>query len=94
MYYRFSVANTLCGVADKVLYLDVDVICLGELHTLFALEMHDCIVGAVPDSFTGIVPCRNRLHELGFNSILPYFNSGVLLINTKQWVAHGIDDKI
>jgi lipopolysaccharide biosynthesis glycosyltransferase len=75
-YLRFLAAEII--PADKILYLDCDMIVLDDLKSLFQTNLDDRIVAAVSDLFVG--PSATR-HSLS----LRYFNSGMLLINAKKW---------
>ena len=80
-YYRIFIAN-MFPQFDKVLYLDSDVILLGDVSKLFEVELDDNLVGAVPDGVVATVP-EFRLYTkavLGIESE-KYFNAGVLVMN-------------
>ncbi len=64
--------------AEKLLYLDCDTIVLDDLGPLFEMNMGEKTLAAVSDLFSGV-----RMFSKGFG--LQYFNSGVLLINARQW---------
>ncbi|MDQ0205181.1 glycosyltransferase family 8 protein [Pectinatus haikarae] len=73
---------------DRILYLDTDVICVGEIAELFTLDMHKAIVGVIPD----FEPVRlKRTQELKLKDHL-YFNSGVMLIDAEKWLGNRITE--
>lgn len=80
VYYRLAIPNILNDY-KKLLYLDVDTICLGNVSDLFNIELDDKIIGAVEDYNIDI----KHLNNLSFNKKDQYFNSGILLINTQKW---------
>ncbi len=84
-YNRFLICAVLKGIATKVLYLDSDIICLGSLQELFALEMGDKICAVVED-----FEQEKSKQLIGLSGPDPYFNAGVLYIDVEKWNAHGI----
>lgn len=66
--------------ADKVLYLDSDIIVNGSLRELYDHDISDYMLGAVEDY---ILSSRYFKHSI--LDCYPYFNSGVLLLNNKRW---------
>jgi len=66
---------------EKLLYLDCDMIVLGDLGPLFAQELGDKIFAVVSDLFGSARACAK-----GFG--LQYFNSGMLLFNIPAWKAN------
>lgn len=89
IYYRL-LAPLLLAEHEQLLYLDADIICLGELQPLLgALDGRSEIVAAVSDQADA---GRERSAALG----LPqgrYFNSGVMLVNVRRWREQAISEK-
>ena len=90
MYYRLVIADIFRGHA-KVLYIDCDVVVLGDLRDLFETDVEGYVLGAA----------RNPIHK-GMHNYLTqklmfsptkYFNSGVLLINVQEFIGLGVKDK-
>ena len=73
IYYRLF-APYIINV-DKILYLDGDVICTGDLHALYSL---DCTMAAAKNDD------QSACQRLNLPQEQPYFNSGVLLLNLKK----------
>lgn len=97
-YYRLLIPDILYQF-EKVLYLDSDIIVLGDISNLFRIDLGDKALGAVHEmnkkalyvSFMwGIKPCK----ELGIPLKSHYFNAGVLLMNLKKWREENISKKI
>lgn len=65
---------------DNVLYMHCDTMVKESLSDLFKTNLEDNLVGVVEDVFA---PKKNS-DRLGINDNT-YFNSGVILINTKAW---------
>ena len=84
--------------ADRLLYLDPDIVCQGSLEELYNVDLGDNIIAA----------CQNMLREdveflraimlkhLALPEDADYINSGVLLIDTKKYkdylALHQLDD--
>ncbi|ASI89243.1 glycosyltransferase family 8 protein [Vibrio mediterranei] len=76
-YFRLLIPEFLSDL-DRVLYLDCDLIVTASLSKLFYHDLKGNTIGAVED-----VGVSNRvLDKLGVEN---YFNSGVLLIDVKQF---------
>ena len=85
IYYRLMAADAL-PQEDKILYLDCDIVVLEDVARLYAVELGDTLVGALPS---------RRLYSQRMSAKLSLdvrsmFNSGVLLFNLAQWRAQGI----
>ncbi|MBR2069450.1 MAG: glycosyltransferase family 8 protein [Candidatus Gastranaerophilales bacterium] len=65
--------------ADKILYLDSDVIIRNDIKTLYATDIANSYLGGAKDIMWASLKKKYKLSD---NSI--YINSGVLLINTKK----------
>lgn len=91
MWYRVLLPELL-PEADRVLYLDVDVVVLDALTPLWDVDLKNNYVGAVTN-----VPERHRLRhaaELGLRGPADYFNSGVLLMNLAAMRADDITSRL
>ena len=77
VYYRLFIPWILMD-CDRVLYIDCDTLVCGSLSELYASEMNDAAIAAVPDG-----EASKELYEsarLGLTTGR-YYNSGVLLID-------------
>ena len=77
-WYRIFLPELLPG-ADRILYLDGDLIALDSLRPLWETDLGDHYLAAVTNVFQ-----RNdmgRPAQLGLPPDQPYFNSGVMLMN-------------
>ncbi|VTX86879.1 Glycosyl transferase family 8 [Neisseria subflava] len=84
MYCRMCIPAILGDISDTVLYLDTDVLCLGDISELFTVNLDRKLLAAVPET-TLYRAYINKLNVFVFRSTDPYFNSGVLLFNNKYW---------
>lgn len=89
IYNRLVIAERLNNIADRILYLDADIVCLADISELSSLEMGDHIVAAVKDAEHAIARQTKKLN-------LPegaYFNSGVIYMDIAKWHKHDISAK-
>ena len=90
-YYRLFIAS-LFPQYDKVLYLDCDLVVLGDVSKLYHVELGDNILGAAPEQFVQNTK-EFRLYAETALGVDPdtYVNAGVLLMNLKEFRKHGIE---
>ena len=84
-YYRLMIPN-LYPQYDKILYLDSDVVVLGDVSELYNTDLEDNLVGAVPDASVRAIKEFSEYVErvIGMADYKNYFNAGVLLMNLKE----------
>lgn len=80
-YFRLLLPICLPDEIEKVLYLDSDVLVRKDIVPLFSIDLENCAVAAVED-MEWLPAWLDRL-DIPRNH--KYFNSGVLLINLKEW---------
>jgi lipopolysaccharide biosynthesis glycosyltransferase len=78
-YVRLFLTDFLDTDIDKILYLDCDLLVCQDVSALWATDLGDHLLGAVPDVYSD-----NHV-TLGFAEDEVYFNSGVLLVNVATW---------
>ena len=90
-YYRLLLLDILRRY-DKVVYLDADLIVLGDIAQLYDTELGDHLVAAVKDIDTagcchGYDADRMRYFETSMKPVSPYdyYNAGVLVMNLAQF---------
>lgn len=88
IYYRAIAPYVLHGKIKRALYLDADILCLGNLKDLFNMNLPG-IVGVVEDG-AGRKSKKRLLSDLGIPSHENYFNSGVMLIDIEMYVEKNI----
>jgi FkbM family methyltransferase len=90
-YLKFKLSSALPNF-DKILYLDSDTIILEDISDLFNTNIDRYYSGMVINA-TVEVETRENEFRLG----LPhgyYFNSGVMLVNSKKWREENIEQKL
>lgn len=98
MYLRLRIPDLVPRSVRRVLYLDADVLCTGPgLADLFGVDLGGAVIGAARDATTrrlidnGGLPALERYPHM--HPQAPYFNSGVLLIDTAAWRRERIREK-
>ena len=89
-YFRLGL-STLLPKINKLIYLDADVIVMGNINDLWEQEIGDNILLAVEEpKYLN----ESRLKSLGMKSNSPYFNGGVLLMDLKKMRDFGLEQKV
>ena len=92
-YYRLFIAS-IFPQYDKVIYLDCDLVVLGDISKLYNTELGDNILGAAPEEYV-----RNtdefRTYARVALGVDPdgYMNAGVLLMNLAEFRKNKIEEK-
>ncbi len=89
IFTRLVIPSVLQGQVDRVLYLDADILCVGNLDEMAALDISNDIAVVVPDA---PITTQRRVAALHLPHA-EYFNGGVLFINVEQWIAHHITEQ-
>lgn len=76
MYYRYLLPEILEN-EDRTIYSDVDVLCVGDLRSLWELDLKGNILAAVSEGEAG--EFKKKL--LGLEGDAPYFYSGLLVMD-------------
>ena len=86
-YYRCILADLLPTTIDKLIYLDCDIVILGDIRQFWNIPLEGIGVAAVED-----IGCNEpqRYQILQYPQEDSYFNAGVLLINLDYWRKHNI----
>lgn len=90
-YYRFFISELLPAEIDKVLYLDTDIICTGNIKDLFNEDLGQNILGMIGDCVFNDVRNFNRLP---FEKEYNYYNAGVILFNLKLFRQENCMNKL
>lgn len=86
-YLRLALADILPNEINKIIYLDVDLLVYDDIKKLWDIDLQNLSLAAVPDFgiMTSKRLCRQKKQVLGLPVGKSYFNSGVLVINLKEW---------
>jgi lipopolysaccharide biosynthesis glycosyltransferase len=88
-YLRIFAADVLPSHMTRVLYLDCDLVVLGNLWPLWTIDIEAVTLAGVPDPFGDF-----RRAALGIDDGEPYVNSGVLLMNLTRWRAEDVTERL
>lgn len=90
-YYRLLLPTILDVSIDRILYLDCDVIVLGDVKPLYQLEFEDYGLAAIKDCTPG-----NDAHRqvMGLPLDGKAFCAGVLMINLDYWRKHNSQERM
>lgn len=87
-YDKLTIAETLPAQVKKAIWLDCDTLVLADLAELWDMSMGSAHALAVTDSLVPTVSSRfgvSGFADLGFDAATPYFNAGVMVIDTEKW---------
>jgi lipopolysaccharide biosynthesis glycosyltransferase len=87
-YDKLTIAENLPTPVTKAIWLDCDTLVLADLAELWDLAVGDAHALAVTDSLVPTVGSRfgiSEFAELGIDASTPYFNAGVMVIDTAKW---------
>jgi lipopolysaccharide biosynthesis glycosyltransferase len=90
-YWRIPAIEALARTYERILYLDTDIfVNSSNICELFKLDMRGQVIAAVLDVHQTVRPARRvaEYDALGL-SHSPYFNSGVLLVDSARWLEQG-----
>lgn len=98
IYMRLLIPYILDAAIKRVLYLDVDMVVLNNIAEVFETDLGGAIIAAVKDqrvssfghSWGGI----KNYKMLGLSPDLPYFNTGLLLIDIDGWRSFEVTKKV
>ncbi len=79
-YFRLFIHQLLPSDIEKVIYLDCDIVALGEIKELYDIDVTNYMFAAVED-----VKAKRILRNYFYPNLNNYFNAGVLVINLKKW---------
>lgn len=84
VYMRLWIARFFPADVSRVLYLDADIVVVGSIEPLWCVDLAGALLGSVdiPGSDRGVT-------RLGMAAEDGYFNSGVMVIDLKQWRDSG-----
>lgn len=89
-YYRLVAPEVLDKEVERFIYLDADMIIKRDLFELWNTDLKGNIIGAIYDIFA----IRDKYyHTHNIDDKYMYFNSGVLLVDIKEWLTFNTTKK-
>lgn len=92
-YNRFLIPKLFQNL-KKVLYLDIDIIALGDVKELYDIDLEDFSLGAVSEEKSNLRNAAERCIALQLDKNHHYFNAGVLLIDVQKWIREDTLSKL
>ena len=93
IFYRLFIAE-IFKKYDKAIYIDSDIVLLDDIEKLFDHDLGEYLVGAVTDQ---VVAYNEVFRDYSLNALgvepNDYFNSGVLVMNLKEFRNQKIEEK-
>ncbi len=91
-YNRFLIPQ-LKPELKKVLYLDSDIVVLGDIKPLYETDMENYALGAAWDK-SRILYNTDTFEPMELSKDYKYFNAGILLIDIQKWLKDNIKEKM
>jgi lipopolysaccharide biosynthesis glycosyltransferase len=86
-YYRLFFPSLVPDHVQQLLYIDTDTVVVGDLSSLYQMDISPYPVAAALDTIVTTRP------DLGIDQQGHYFNAGVLLINIPTWRKQKISER-
>ena len=90
-YYRLQACNILPSTIHKILYLDGDMIVLGDIRPIWNINIDNYAFAGAEDMDSINHECFERLR---YDASYGYYNAGVSLYNFDYWRANHISEKL
>lgn len=96
-FYRYAFNHFLQGAYQKVIFLDADIQVVGDISTLFGLDLEGKPFAAVPDVVIhsdALGQWQSYLGGLGLDTGISYANTGVLVIDPARWEQQDLSARV
>lgn len=91
-YFRFIIGDYFINREERILYMDADIMCKGDISELFTLDLTDHVAAVVPERDASW--WERRAKSLDCEALNNgYFNAGLLLLNTALWAQEHVSAK-
>ncbi|HEX7122224.1 MAG TPA: glycosyltransferase family 8 protein [Gemmatimonadaceae bacterium] len=87
-YFKLSIADLLPAAVTRAIWLDCDLVVVGDLAQLWDTPLDGYHARAAQDEVVPFVssPCGIAAYrQLGFEAHAKYFNAGVMLLDVERW---------
>ena len=95
-YYKLLIAERLPAELAKVIWLDCDMLVLGDIARLWDTDLAGRHALAAQDAVVPLVSSRSGVaawQEIGLPDRAPYFNAGVMMIDLALWRRDRIGER-
>jgi lipopolysaccharide biosynthesis glycosyltransferase len=96
-YYKLLITELLPPAVKKAIWLDCDLVVLGDLAQLWDMDLAERHALAVQDPAVPFVSSRDGIahyQELGLPKDAKYFNAGVMVVNLDLWRRDDIPGRV
>ncbi|MDR2776508.1 MAG: glycosyltransferase family 8 protein [Puniceicoccales bacterium] len=95
VFYRLAIPKVFPELS-RVIYLDCDIVAVGDISELWNEDLNDCPFGAVEEdgNFSDEKIRADKLAYLKFPEENRYYNSGVLLIDSQKFEESQIFERV
>lgn len=91
-YFRFIIGDYFIGKQERILFIDADIMCKGDLSDLLTLPLDTNIAAVVPEKDHSW--WEKRANSLDCPALKHgYFNAGFLLINISAWAQEYVSSR-
>lgn len=97
IYIRLFIPSFVPPETKRIIYLDVDMIMLKDISTLWHQDLMGYPIAAVQDQWLQVFNhwgAISNYAELNLSPTAPYFNAGLLVIDLGQWRSQQTTDRI
>ncbi|MDY2636567.1 MAG: glycosyltransferase family 8 protein [Phascolarctobacterium sp.] len=86
-YLRLDIPNMVPFSVDRIIYIDCDLLVLSDIKQLWETDLNGKPLAATEDFgiLSSSAKRAEKIKNLAWKREYSYFNSGVLLIDVKQW---------
>lgn len=88
VFLRILLPRLMPEELERVIYLDVDMLCLGRLDQLWELDLRGKPIAALETNSDKISPVQQKLKSGR------YFNAGLLVIDLAQWRSQNLTERV
>lgn len=95
-YFKLAITDLLPETVSKAIWLDCDLLVLGDIGELWDRAPGAAHASAVQDVVVPLVSSRFGIEshrELGIDGRSMYFNAGVMVVNVDAWRSDSISEK-
>lgn len=95
-YDKLAIARWMPETGRRVIWLDADLLVLGDLAELWQLDLGGAILGATQDARVPTVGSRfgiGAYTSCGLGAADKYFNAGVMLIDLEGWRTEDVEGR-
>lgn len=92
-YARLLMPGHFPEDTDKLLYINADILVLGDISQLWRSDLDGCVLGAVMDQFLDSAIKLNESASRDLPRVGNYFNADVMLIDLRRWREEKISGK-